>query len=283
MTRVFIGLENINPDNLIAAKKRQNKITEYRAMLLAWKSIRAITYCGYITGFPNDTPESIIRDVKIIQRELPVDVLEFFFLTPLPGSEDHQTLTKKGIAMDPDLNKYDLDHCVTGHSRMTKEEWEGAYEAAWATYYTPEHIETVLRRAAASRINIGNVLFLMLWFVGCIKWEGVHPLEGGFLRRKYRDSRRPGLPREPALAFWAKYVKEMAVKHAGIVATLWTFERMRRRIKNDPLAASYRDLSLSPVADDEDETLEMLAGSSVSRAAVEHQRKVQRLTATARA
>jgi DNA repair photolyase len=28
--RVFIGLENINPDNLIAGKKRQNKITEYR-------------------------------------------------------------------------------------------------------------------------------------------------------------------------------------------------------------------------------------------------------------
>ena len=31
--RVFIGLENINPDNLLTAKKHQNKITEYRAML----------------------------------------------------------------------------------------------------------------------------------------------------------------------------------------------------------------------------------------------------------
>src|SRR5215472_11354065 len=34
--RVFIGLENINPDNLLAAKKRQNKITVYRAMLQKW-------------------------------------------------------------------------------------------------------------------------------------------------------------------------------------------------------------------------------------------------------
>ena len=33
--RVFIGLENINPDNLAGAKKKQNKITEYRLMLLA--------------------------------------------------------------------------------------------------------------------------------------------------------------------------------------------------------------------------------------------------------
>ena len=52
VTRVFIGLENINPDNLIAAKKRQNKIFEYRAMLLAWKAQGIMTLAGYILGFP---------------------------------------------------------------------------------------------------------------------------------------------------------------------------------------------------------------------------------------
>ena len=75
---MFIGLENISPDNLIAAKKKQNRITEYRTMLQAWKAVRAITYCGYIIGFPNDTPERVIRDIEIIKRELPVDFLEFF-------------------------------------------------------------------------------------------------------------------------------------------------------------------------------------------------------------
>ncbi len=90
VTRVFIGLENINPDNLAAAKKRQNKITEYRKMLLAWKDKGIITIAGYILGFPADTPETIRRDISIIQRELPLDIVEFFCLTPLPGSEDHQ-------------------------------------------------------------------------------------------------------------------------------------------------------------------------------------------------
>jgi radical SAM superfamily enzyme YgiQ (UPF0313 family) len=70
--RVFIGLENINPDNLAEARKSQNRITEYRKMLLAWKSVKVVTYCGYITGFPGDTPETIIRDIKVIQKELPV-------------------------------------------------------------------------------------------------------------------------------------------------------------------------------------------------------------------
>ncbi len=38
VTRVFIGLESISPQNLLGAKKRQNKIAEYRTMLLAWKA-----------------------------------------------------------------------------------------------------------------------------------------------------------------------------------------------------------------------------------------------------
>ena len=68
VTRVFIGLENVNPDNLAAAKKRQNKITEYRKMLLAWKAQGIITLAGYILGFPADTPETIRRDIAIIQK-----------------------------------------------------------------------------------------------------------------------------------------------------------------------------------------------------------------------
>ena len=101
VTRVFIGIESVNPDTLIAAKKRQNKITEYRKLLLAWKAVRAVTYAGYILGFPNDTPESIKRDIAIVQRELPVDMMEFFCLTPLPGSEDHQSLTARGSQWTP--------------------------------------------------------------------------------------------------------------------------------------------------------------------------------------
>jgi radical SAM superfamily enzyme YgiQ (UPF0313 family) len=91
--RTFVGLENINPDNLIMAKKRQNKITEYREMLQKWHNHGAVTYAGYILGFPADTKASILRDIEIIKRELPIDILEFFFLTPLPGSEDHKVLS----------------------------------------------------------------------------------------------------------------------------------------------------------------------------------------------
>src|SRR5437773_4451845 len=127
VTRTFIGLENINPNNLTAAKKRQNKITEYRKMLLAWKAQGMMTLAVYILGFPADTPDSIRRDIAIIQRELPLDIIEFFCLTPLPGSEDHQVLWKNGIAMDADLNRYDVEHVCTAHAKMSRKEWEAIY------------------------------------------------------------------------------------------------------------------------------------------------------------
>ena len=52
--RAYIGLENINPDSLAGAHKRQNKITEYRKMLQAWKAARrssptAVTFSGFQT------------------------------------------------------------------------------------------------------------------------------------------------------------------------------------------------------------------------------------------
>ena len=135
-TSVFVGLESINPANLKEMKKNQNKITEYRRMFQLWRAQQVITYAGFIMGLPNDTPETVKRDLEIIQRELPVDMIEISILTPLPGSEDHQTLYRKGVWMDPDLNKYDLE-CVTfQHPLMTGEQLQQAYWDAWDHYYS---------------------------------------------------------------------------------------------------------------------------------------------------
>ena len=272
--RVFIGLENINPENLIAAKKKQNRIAEYREMLLAWKMAGCYTTAGYITGFPADTPESIQRDISIIKRELPLDMLEFFFLTPLPGSEDHQRLLKAGVWMDPDMNKYDLEHAVTAHPKMSKEQWEGAYRQAWAAYYTPEHMETVMRRAAATGNSPGKVMFLLIWFWACINLENIHPLEGGYLRRKIRTDRRPGMPLENPLTFYPKYLAGLVVNHVRLAAMALRLARLRRQLKKSPDARSYMDEALTPVVDGDLDNLEMFNNSAASRAAGDHAKKM---------
>ena len=251
--RVFIGLENINPDNLLGAKKRQNKITDYRAMLLEWKRVGIVTYCGYILGFPGDTSESILNDIEIIKRELPVDLLEFFYLTPLPGSEDHKKLHEAGIAMDEDLNKYDLNHDVTGHSKMSREEWRGVYKLAWDTYYTDEHIETVIRRAIVSGTSPGKTTFFIVWFRGCLGIERIHPLEGGFLRRKVRKNRHSGMSIENPLTFYPKYWIETLVKQIRWATLYIRLRIIYKRVKRDPARFEYMDAALEPVTDHEEE------------------------------
>jgi radical SAM superfamily enzyme YgiQ (UPF0313 family) len=274
--RVFIGLENINPDNLLGAKKRQNKITEYRRMLLAWKKARVITYAGYILGFPNDTVESILHDIDVIKRELPVDLLEFFYLTPLPGSEDHLKLHRAGVALDSDLNRYDLNHTCTAHPRMSRKDWENAYRLAWQRYYTTEHIETVLRRVASAGANASNALFLITWFKGSIDFENIHPLESGFLRRKFRRDRRPGFAIEPIWKFYPKYFTETAVKLVRWGALYMRLRRIYLSIKRDPRRFAYTDAAMSPVADGDEETPELL-GTEAARAYVSNEQRLQKI------
>jgi hypothetical protein len=272
--RVFIGLENINPDNLIATKKRQNKITEYREMLQKWRDHGAITYAGYILGFPADTKESILRDMEIIKRELPIDLLEFFFLTPLPGSEDHKVQRKNGVWMDDDLNKYDLDHRVSHHPKMSDQEWEDAYRAAWDAFYTPEHVRTIMRRSAASKIGRPKTtLSTIMWFRLMTLFEDVHPLEGGAFRLKFRRDRRHGLPIESPFVFYPRYIGETLRKAWGY----WRYFRECRAILKDALGApdrySYTDLAIEKPDAEEFERLDLYHGTRGGEEAVGRKRR----------
>jgi radical SAM superfamily enzyme YgiQ (UPF0313 family) len=240
--RVFVGLENINPDNLLAVKKKQNRVHEYRELFLAWRRHKIITYAGYILGFPNDTPERVARDIAMVQRELPVDLLEFFILTPLPGSADHQRLDADGVWMDPDMNKYDLEHVTTHHKAMSDDEWQALYRRAFDLYYSREHIERLFRRAKASGIKPVRLVNHVLQFYFTFRQEKVHPLQGGFFRRKIRTTRRSGLPRENPLVFYPRRVWEVADTHVRLLAFYLSLHRIRKRVERDPLP--YHDPAL---------------------------------------
>lgn len=179
VNRVFIGLETLNQDNLASAKKGQNEISDYRAMLLAWKGVGAITSCGYIIGFPNDTPQSVLRDVETLKRDLPIDLVEFFCLMPLPGSEDHRDLLAREVWMEPDLNLYDSEHVTMAHPLMSGEALRETYLRVWDAFYTLKHVETLMRRAAACGIKTRKVMKLAFVSHATQAIEGLHPLQGG--------------------------------------------------------------------------------------------------------
>ncbi len=228
----FIGLESINPDNLVQMKKNQNRITEYRTMFQAWKNAGMVTYAGFIIGLPGDTPASVRRD----------------------------------------LNKYDLETATVEHPRMSREEWQRTYWDAWNWYYSDEHVERMMRRNLAYGINPVRILRGVLQIYGAMNFEGVHPQQCGYFRRKDRTQRRPELPRAPALIFYPNHAWRTLAKYGRFGLYALRGVRARYRIQADPQAKTYSDFAITPVTDAEDEALEMFTFNDSARSAVEKAR-----------
>ena len=117
VTRVFIGLENINPDNLRPPRSRRTRSPNTARCCWPGKTQGIFTLCRLHPGLPGrhagiDPARYRDHPARAAARRRRV-----LLLTPLPGSEDHQVLWRKGVDMDPDLNKYDLEHVVHGSSR----------------------------------------------------------------------------------------------------------------------------------------------------------------------
>ena len=201
-------------------------------------------------------------------------MLEFFILTPLPGSEDHKVLHEKGVWMDPDMNKYDVEHVVTAHPKMTEAEWKEAYQTAWGIYYTDEHFETIIRRAYACGINLRSLMPVLFWFSSAVPVEGVHPLQWGIFRVKYRHDRRAGLPLESPIVFYGRYAADIARKLTLVARRWWHLKQIVRGVEADPNAKLYKDEALTPVIDEDADHMGLYTQNEAARVAVERERRV---------
>ncbi len=275
--KVFIGLESIDPDALQGSGKTQNKITEYRAMLQAWHDVNAVTLAGYILGFPNDTPETILRDIRIIQRELPIDILEFFILTPLPGSQDHKDLHLANAPLDPDMNSYDSTHVTTPHPVMSNAAWLDVYRRAWGAYYTHEHVETVMRRARCWGTRVDKVKWIMLSYQSISEIERVHPLDGGLVRRKYRRDRRPGLPREGRVAFYGRFLWDTLRKNARLAAMYLRYQRTYRRVLAEKAPDLSGDIAMRTARSSDLDDLELFTATPAARSVADRAKRTAAL------
>ncbi len=280
VARVFIGLENINPANLLGgeeAPEQDHRIPHHAAGL---EEGRRRHLCRLHPRVSRTTRRNrSCEDIEIIKKELPLDVLEFFILTPLPGSEDHKVLWQKGVAMEPDMNEYDRSTrsrrtraCRTRNGRRST--------AAPGRPITRRSISRrVLRRTAATGGNLASVLGILMIYSCFVAVEKVSPLQGGLFRLKFRRDRRPGMPLEPVWAFYPKYAWDIVGKHARLAAHWMRLELLRQRIRRDPNRKTYMDVALT---EHEDGELDLLTHSKDARTEVEHTRKVFELTAAAR-
>jgi radical SAM superfamily enzyme YgiQ (UPF0313 family) len=238
-TQVFIGLESLNPRNLAAVNKNQNKVEDLAQMVAAFHREEIMTHAAYIVGFPFDTRASVRQDIERLKSDLGVKQASFFMLIPLPGSHDHREMVKANIPMDPDLNRYDSVHATTDHPLMSADEWKAAFRDAWASFYSFENMKNILLHTSPERY--WNVFKNFFWAKSSIFIEGQHPMAAGYFRRKDRRDRRPGFP---VVSLWRhawNRLGEMRRKLAGWGALFMEMEELwlqtRRRSRREQLIA----------------------------------------------
>jgi radical SAM superfamily enzyme YgiQ (UPF0313 family) len=226
--QVFIGIETLRDDNLAAGAKRQNQVADYREMVDAWHQAGVMCHAGYIIGFPNDTYDRVMEDVRALHDDLLVDQASFFMLTPLPGSRDHAAAVASGLSMETDLNLFDASHATVPHPRMTRDEWYRAYRDAWTTFYAFDPMRRSLLRQPAH--TYAALFKNLIWYQAGMS-EHAHPMVTGFVRLKDRLSRRPGLPIEGRGVFLRRRIREVTAQlrdYAGICYEMLKLRRLTR-------------------------------------------------------
>jgi radical SAM superfamily enzyme YgiQ (UPF0313 family) len=230
--QVFIGMESLRDDNLQAGGKPQNKAADYRDMIARWHEVGVVCHVGYIIGFPYDTRERVLEDVRTLAETMRVDQASFFMLTPIPGSRDHQAAVEAGIALDADYNNYDSFHAASPHPRMSRDEWQQTFCDAWTEFYSFEHMRRLL--LAQNPHTYWAVLKNLIWYRAAMM-EGAHPMITGLFRLKDRRSRRSTFPIERRWPFFRRRAREITHTLVGYLKICLEMQELwlRTRIRGD--------------------------------------------------
>jgi radical SAM superfamily enzyme YgiQ (UPF0313 family) len=216
----FVGIESLNPDNLNFATKYQNTddrhhkmkleeararvINKYRRVVDNWHKVGVSVHAGYMLGFPFDGPDCG-RIAAATLKKIGFDIVSFFIMTPLPGTEDQVRSAKEGLISDWDFNNLDSQHVTLKHELLDKASWMQAYREAFTHFYSLprllHNIFTVCAGRGLSAESRRSVLVQFVYYFFSYR-QGRHPMVGGIWPIKRRDVRRIVINDEEARRFY---------------------------------------------------------------------------------
>ncbi len=104
VTQVFLGIENASEQALeFMSKNGQFKHSDTNNVILELKRNRILVIAGIISGYPDDTEESIWANFRYCQ-EIGVTIPIFYLLTPYPKTKIREDLISQGLVTN--LNDY---------------------------------------------------------------------------------------------------------------------------------------------------------------------------------
>lgn len=214
--QAFVGIESLNPDNLNFATKYQNTddknhrlaveesrkrvLSKYRRTVENWHRAGVSVHAGYMLGFPFDGRDCG-RIAGRMLKKLGFDIVSFFIMTPLPGTEDQVRYARNGEIIDWDFNQLDSQHVTLKHDKLDQDSWMRAYHEAHRGFYS---LVSMLRLAFTTAGGRGlsaearrSVLRQFVYYFFSYR-GGRHPMVGGVWRILRRDVRRAAIFDEEA-------------------------------------------------------------------------------------
>jgi radical SAM superfamily enzyme YgiQ (UPF0313 family) len=206
--QAFVGIESLNPENLNYATKYQNTedrnhklaleesrirlLNKYRRVVNNWHRAGISVHAGYMLGFPFDGPDCGRIAARML-KQIGFDIVSFFIMTPLPGTEDQIRYARDGEILDWDFNNLDSQHVTLKHERMDKFLWMKAYTEAFKKFYSPWRLlHTVFTVAGGRGLSAEarrSVLRQFIYYFFSYR-QGRHPMVGGVWQIRRRDLRR---------------------------------------------------------------------------------------------
>jgi radical SAM superfamily enzyme YgiQ (UPF0313 family) len=155
---------------------------------------------GYILGFPFDGPDCGQVAARRL-REIGFDIVSFFIMTPLPGTEDQIRYAKQGQIIDWDFNNLDSQHVTLQHDKLDQGLWMQAYSEAFKGFYSPwQLLKTIFTVAGGHGLSAvaRSIVAQQFSYYFFSYRQGRHPMVGGVWQIRRRDLMRAAISDEDA-------------------------------------------------------------------------------------
>ncbi len=132
---LFIGIESLDPANLLDVHKRINRVEDYERAIKTLRDHGIVVVGSFILGLDHDDEGVFERTLRFCERNeivLPV----FFILTPLPGTPLYQRMEQEGRILSRDWGRYDGMHVLFQPRLMSPETLQEGFQWACQEVYS---------------------------------------------------------------------------------------------------------------------------------------------------
>jgi radical SAM superfamily enzyme YgiQ (UPF0313 family) len=195
---LFVGLETLDPNNLLEQHKYQNLNRDYSRAIRRLHDLGVMVNGSFVFGMDNDDTSVFDRTMEwAIQQG--IETATFHILTPYPSTALYKRMKAENRLMHSNWDLYDTRHTVFAPKRLTPQELEDGYWHAYREFYRWRSI----LKSSHAHVEFFDQLRHLAYTGG---WKKFEPMWDFVIRAKRAANLLPVL--ETILAGFGKYLDQ---------------------------------------------------------------------------